>query len=153
VTLKTDAHIALLAPVPLEHLESGQNLKERVAFGSCGSRALKLFQKLDKERAGMDVDVYIYASPAQSGLEVSWAARYVGSVKSVNGAHPDGMKYRPESTVNDTESDVFWEVKDLKQLPPEERILVSQLTGFGSSKKKAYSPTFAPRSPLLINHP
>jgi hypothetical protein len=149
---KTDGHIALLAPVPLEHLESGLTLKDKVAFGSCGNRALKLFNKLDKERAGMDVDVYIYASPAQCDFEASWSARYIRSVLSVNGAHPDGMKYRPESTASDTESDVFWEVKDLKRLPPEERILVSTLTGFGS-KKKAYSPTFAPRSPLLINHP
>jgi hypothetical protein len=152
MTPKTYAHAALLAPVPREHLEAGQNLKGcRVAFGSCGSRALKLFQKLDKERAGMDVDVYIYASPAQSDFEVSWAARYVGSVQSVNGAHPDGMKYRPKSTAGDTESDVFWEVTDLKQLPLEERFLVSQL--FGSKNgSKAYSPTFAPRSPLLVKH-
>jgi hypothetical protein len=125
-----------------------------VAFGSRGSQTLKLLHKLDQEREGMDVDVYLYAShpDVQSDFEVSWSARYVGCVSSVNGAHPDGMKYRPKSTASDTnDSDVFWEVKDLKPLPPEERILVARLSGLDKMKK--YSPAFAPRRLLLIKHP
>jgi len=151
--MKTTANVALLAPVPLRHLESGHEVKGRVAFGSRGSQTLKLLHKLDQKREGMDVDVYIYAShpDVQSDFEVSWSARYVGCVPSVDGRHPDGMKYRPKSTGSDTSSDVFWEVKDLKPLPPEERILVARLTGL--DKKKKYSPAFAPRRPLLIKHP
>jgi len=152
--MNTAQNIALLAPVPLIHLESGQEVKGRVAFGSRGSQTLKLLHKLDQEREGMDVDVYLYAShpDVQSDFEVSWSARYVGCVSSVNGAHPDGMKYRPKSTASDTnDSDVFWEVKDLKPLPPEERILVARLSGLDKMKK--YSPAFAPRRLLLIKHP
>jgi hypothetical protein len=53
-------HIALLAPVPLQHLVSGQSVcaaEGRVAFGS---RAWELFRELDSLRKGLPVDVYVY---------------------------------------------------------------------------------------------
>ena len=150
--LKKTAHVALLAPVPLKHLESGQEVKGRVAFGG-GSQTLKLLHKLDEEREDMEVDVYIYASDpdVQSDFEVSWSARYVGCVPAVNGEHPDGMKYRPKTTASDGYSEVFWEVKDLERLPPKQHILVAKLTGLTATK--TYSPAYAPRRPVLIKHP
>jgi hypothetical protein len=62
-TIKTAAQVALLAPVPLQHLRSGQTKAEcegRVAFGS---RAWEVFRKLDALREGMPVDVFIYCFP------------------------------------------------------------------------------------------
>jgi len=94
-TIKTAAHVALLAPVPLEHLIDGKkksDIEGRVAFGS---RVWELFTELDTLRKNMPVDVYIYASHGGGNrdFEVSWHARYVRHVNSEMGAHPDGMRY------------------------------------------------------------
>ena len=147
-------HVALFAPVPHEHLVSGVAVARdqgRVAFGS---RAWEVFRELDKIRKGMPVDVYIYASHADSPgpLEVSWHARYIGHVDSVGGAHPAGMRYRPPTTVTDSSGywAVFWEVEDLAELPTDGRIHVTGLTGYG--KKKPYR-AFIPEGPILIELP
>jgi hypothetical protein len=97
--------------------------------------------------------VYIYASEdpdvQSEARHVSWSALYVNSVPSVYGKHPEGMKYRPESTVDDTDSKIFWELTDLKLLP--ERIPLAQLTSFLTKKK--YPAAFPPRQPCLMMHP
>jgi hypothetical protein len=146
--MKTAEDIALLAPVPLEHLKSGGTMKGRVAFGS---RAYEIFLKLEELRGDDDVDVYIYASHA-GGLhdaEVSWHARYVGFIRSESGLHPN-PKHRPESTFTDTpDSAVFWEVEDLEPLEPP--IWIGTLKGLG--KKKPYGHQFPPHGPVLIEHP
>ena len=151
----TAAHIALLAPVPLEHLVSGATLQNRVAFGS---RAWEVFRKLDELRGGMAVDVYIYASDADGDrdFKVTWQARYVRHVESKMGAHPAGMKYRPPSTENYPNDNsgywaVFWEVEDLHRLRQDQYMSLAQLTGFGN--KKPYGHAFPPEGPLLIKHP
>ena len=61
-------NVALLAPVPEEHLLDGVNVihvEGRVAFGS---RAWEVFRELDALRKGDPVDVYIYASHAEPVL-------------------------------------------------------------------------------------
>jgi hypothetical protein len=146
-TIKTAGHVALLAPVPLEHLLDGETTaktKGKVAFGS---QKWELFRQLDALRKGMPVDVYIYASHAngQWDYDVSWHARYIQHVESKMGTHPDGMEYRPLSTAkypSDSQWAVFWEVEDLKRLPREQRMVLAELTGFG--KKKSYGHAFAP---------
>src|SRR4051812_11355274 len=95
IMIETARHIALLAPVPLQHLISGRPVSAgegRVAFGS---RAWEVFRELDAQRRGMPIDAYIYASHAQGpvALEVSWHGRYIGHVESVGGAHPAGTRY------------------------------------------------------------
>lgn len=156
--MQTCRTIALLAPVPLEHLIDGSLVakeKGRVAFGS---RKFDVFRKLDQERHGLPVDVYIY--PSHGGgprvFEVSWRAVYVGSVESQDGAHPAGMKYRPPSTAKYASDNLghwaaFWEVADLQELLQAERLTVAQFTGFG--KKKPYGTNFPPEGPLLVEHP
>src|SRR3984957_17997483 len=82
-TIKTAPHIALLAPVPLEDLNSGKIKAEEKGGVAFGSRAWELFRELDTLRKGMHVDVYIYASSdPDSDFEVSWHARYVSHVES-----------------------------------------------------------------------
>jgi hypothetical protein len=157
-TTQTAAHVALLAPVPLEHLLDGRMTAEvegRVAFGS---RKWEIFRKLDKLRKEMLVDVYIYASHAEGhhDFEVSWHARYIRHVRSDLGSHPDGMRYRPDSTSKYSGDNsgywaVFWEVEDLQPIPQQQRISLAEFTGFG--KKKAYGHAFPPEGPLLIEHP
>src|ERR1017187_5648212 len=147
------AHIALLAPVPLEHLIDGREtgMKERrVAFGSM---KWELFRQLDDIRKGMPVDVYIYASHAEGYFdpEISWRGRYIRHVESDLGAHPEGMRYRPESTAKYSDDNsghwaVFWELEDLEPVLEDQRLSLAELTGFG--KKKAYGHAFAPEGPL-----
>jgi hypothetical protein len=146
--MTTAKNIALLAPVPLEHLESGEKKTGRVAFGS---RADKLFVKLDERRGKDAVDVYIYASHSGGPAVVSWKARYVKTVPAVSGSYPKNHPTnRPESTFTDTpDSTVFWEVDDLKPLKPP--IPIGELRGLDN--KKNYGHQFRPRGPLLIEDP
>jgi hypothetical protein len=150
--------IALLAPVPLEHLEDGAEVcaqRGKVAFGS---RAFLLFVELDQLRQGQPVDVYLYASHAHEdgSIRVTWTGRYIGYVMGVGGAHPQGEKYRPPSTFK-YESDnkghwaIFWEVTDLRRLPKEDELLVQHMRGW--KHKTKYSKFFVPEGPLIIERP
>ncbi len=154
----TAAHVALLAPVPLEHLVSGWAVARSEGKVAFGTRAWKVFRDLDELRERMPVDAYLYASQTTQSraLEVSWQAVYVGQIESIGGAHPDGMRYRPSSTAkyaNDSVGKwaVFWEVRDLREITPKKRLALACLSGFG--KKRAYGPAFWPEGPLLIEHP
>ena len=157
-TMTTASNVALLAPVPFEHLNDGQGVvqeKGKVAFGS---RAFETFLELDKQRKGMPVDVYIYESHGEGhyDFKVSWRGRYIGFVNSDLGAHPNGMDYRPKSTAKYLSDNsgywaVFWELDSLERIPEGERIHVSEFTGH--KKKKAYGHAFSPEGPLLIEHP
>lgn len=60
--IQTAAHIALLAPVPLEHLLDGETTARTEGKVAFGSRKWDTFRQLDALREGMPVDVYIYAS-------------------------------------------------------------------------------------------
>lgn len=150
--------IALLAPVPLEHLQDGAGVctsEGKVAFGS---RAWEVFRELDAERNGRPVDVFIYASgdPAAIRLEAAWHAIYIGHVEGKNGAHPAGMQFRPPSTGkyptdNKGHWAIFWEVEHLRELQPDERISIELFMGYRSSK--SYKKNFVPEGPLLVIHP
>lgn len=54
--------IALLAPVPLVHLEDGVDVSERKGKVAYGSTAWEFFKKLDEDRGGLAVETFIYAS-------------------------------------------------------------------------------------------
>lgn len=152
-------HVALLAPVPLEHLLSGRSICDKEGRVAFGSRAWKVFRELDELRKGLTVDVYVYASHADCPphLEVvTWGARYIGHVESHGGAHPEGMRFRPASTAeygNDNEGywAIFWEVESLHELLERERIRLSEF--FGVKKGKPYKIDFIPEGPLLVQQP
>lgn len=157
----TAANIALLAPVPAEHLMSAMELlktEEKVAFGSMN---FLLFHELEAGRHGLPVDVYVYASGKEDCPDAApfWRAIYIGFTpcsETKTGSHPDGMTYRPESTKKyalDNEGHwlVFWEVKDLKPASQEDWWPIDEMTGYG--KKKRYGKSFVPEGPYLIEHP
>lgn len=152
------ADVAVLAPVPLEHLESGKGVcasKGKVAFGS---RDFQFFRRLDELRGGLPVDVYIYPSHAKGPrhFEARWHARYIGHVESEGGAHPAKSEFRPPSTEKWPEDNlghwaVFWEVADLRELPEGERLNIRDLRPHGGGKY--YGRGFVPEGPILIEHP
>jgi hypothetical protein len=149
-------NIALLAPVPLEHLKTGRKTVEAHGKVAFGSGAFETFHKLEHLRDGMPVDVFIYASHNDGDPDIFWRARYIGYVKSDLGAHPSGMKYRPSSTSKYPRDNsglwaVFWEVDGLKSVGRQEWCRLAEVKGFG--KKKAYGHPFVPEGPLLIEHP
>lgn len=149
----TASNIALLAPVPVEHLNSGRETGETEGKVAFGSRAWEVFRELDHQRKGLPVDVYIYASHGDDPRTLaSWHARYIRHVESSGGAYPADKRYRPPSTASDSNDyAIFWEVEDLQLLPDHDRLNLAGLTGFG--KKKAYGHGFVPEGPLLIEHP
>lgn len=148
--------VALLAPVPEEHLLSGLDViadNGKVAFGS---RAWEVFRELDAARGDAPATVYIYASHSSVPLTrptVSWRATYIGHCTAKGGAHPEGMKFRP-STTSSYPSDnkghwaVFWEVVELMRLPKAEQFAVADLIGYGQDK--SYKKHFIPEGPLLV---
>jgi hypothetical protein len=151
--------IALLAPVPKEHLDEAVKTVQKAKRVAFGSRNWDIFSNLDQKRDGKPVDVYIYESygSGQYDFRVSWHARYLQNVGAINGAHPDKMTFRPASTakyLGDNEGGdwlVFWEVDSLHELPEQNRIHVGAFTPFG--KKKPYGNSFVPRGPMMIQHP
>jgi hypothetical protein len=87
------AHIALLAPVPLIHLESALETETPDGQAAFGTRAWELFNELAQMRAGLPVDVYIYESHPEGSFEgkVTWHARYIHLEPDRHKAKP----YRP----------------------------------------------------------
>lgn len=146
--------VALLAPVPEEHLLSGQETLRgsgRVAFGS---KNWELFNKLGTILKGDECDVLLYASDSARPLNpptATWSARFTGFSVAVNGAHKHGMKYRPASTAkypldNQGSWTVFWEVTNLRPITP--GVKISLLRGF--EKPRTYLKDFIPKGPILI---
>lgn len=146
--------VALLASVPEEHLLSGTRTLQRAGKVAFGSRNWELFNSLESILSGEECDVLIYASDAVRPVNppsVTWAARYLGSSVAKNGAHKDGMMYRPESTLKyplDNKGNwiLFWEVDSLRLL--ESPIRISSLRG--SEKPKRYLTEFIPHGPVLL---
>jgi hypothetical protein len=146
--------VAFLAPVPEEHLLSGQEnlgVSGKVAFGS---KNWELFNKLEGLLKGGECDVLLYASDALRTFNpptATWSAKFVGFAVAVNGAHKDGMKYRPASTTkypldNQGSWTVFWEVRELKPMIPS--LKISLLRGF--EKPHSYLVNFIPKGPVLV---
>lgn len=151
------SQIALLAPVPLEHLEDGIDVCKKEGKVAFGSRAWEVFREVDTLRSESPVTVLIYASMSDTDEPpaVTWRAQYVGHVEGKNGAHPEGMRFRPPSTGN-YESDnrgwwaVFWEVAALEALSKSQQLLIKELQ---SRSGGYYKPEFVPEGPIIIPAP
>lgn len=145
--------IELLAPVPLDLLQNG------LAFAgdgelALGSRAWEVFRHLDEIRDGRPVRVWIYAShnPDQpTARSATWTARYVRTIESRGGAHPESARYR--SPIARPEDDlaywaVYWHVDGLHELAPADYKSVARMQGY--EQPKPYGHPFEPEGPILI---
>lgn len=149
---------AILAPVPLEHLQSGAAIARATGFVAFGSRKWELFSKVDELRGDARVPVLIYPSdedvPAKPSFIVSWAGWYVGCEESGSGKHSKGMTHRPPTTGQHTSDNqghwaVFWHVSDVCVLPTGQRLPISAIQTVKGGWRKAA----APRGPELIAMP
>lgn len=136
--------IALLAPVPLVHLEDGVGVCERKGKVAFGSMAWEFFKKLDEDRAGLAIETFIYAS--HSGvrdLSVTWHARYSGHVTDV-----EPRRYRPKSTLEGDKGGwgVYWLLEGLGRLA--EPIPIAELCAYGTGEP--FGKGFVPEGPMRV---
>jgi hypothetical protein len=144
--------IAVLAPVPLQHLESGRAVCEREGRVAFGSQMWELFEEIDNE-GGAAVPVYIYASHAVTPAVkpcVTWVASYLRYIRSAGGEHPKGRSLRPPSTTDDAER--FWagfyEVSDLRPLSEDAHVQIANLR---DRDGRIYGRSFVPERPMIIS--
>jgi hypothetical protein len=151
-------HFAILAPVPLEHLQSGALIAAETGYVAFGSAKWELFRQIDAEREGAPVPVLIYPShddtPATMNFVVSWWGWYVGHSESKGGAHVAGMAHRPPTTIkyeadNSGHWAVFWHVQGLRELPPDKRLPIGKIPKIKGGWRK----TAPPRGPELVTLP
>jgi hypothetical protein len=156
--MKVIHDLALLAPVPLEHLQSGKDVAADQGFVAFGTRKWELLRKLDEMRQGVPVPTLIYPSheddPAKLTFLVCWYGLYVGSTETPSGQHPLGMKHRPPTTSKYPTDNLghwaaFWHVKCLRELPKRKHIAIGKLATIrGGWRKDA-----PPRGPELVARP
>jgi hypothetical protein len=149
--------VALLAPVPEEHLISGLEACAEHGRVSFGSRDFLVFQKLDEILQKEPCEVLIYASwpiiPLNGPPKVTWRAKYRSSIDARSDGSPPKGVIRPSSTEkypgdNKGHWGIYWEVFEIERLSKEDRIPVSLLKGIGSAT--TYKTTFIPERPLII---
>lgn len=151
-------HFAILAPVPLEHLETGVPVSEMTGYVAFGSTKWELFHKIDSDRAGAPVPVLIYPSdtdtPTDTNYRVSWWGWYIGHSKSRGGAHINGLLHRPPSTEqyaadNAGHWPIFWHVAGLRKLPKEKHLPIGKVPTI----KNGWRKQAPPRGPELVALP
>lgn len=148
--------LALLAPVPLIHLEDGVEVCEREGRVAFGSNAWEVFRRLDDEAASR-TPVLIYASHAAvtGRPRVTWMASYLRYVESKGGAHPDRSRFRPRSTIENHEDTTghwagFYEVEGLHRLAKDDCLEVRELR---DRNGRRYRRDFVPEGPILVSFP
>lgn len=156
--MKAVHDFAVLAPVPLEHLQSGREVAQQTGFVAFGTKKWELLRKIDDLSGGLPVPALIYPShegvPAKESFLVCWFGWYVGHAESRGGAHPSGMKHRPPTTAQSPGDNTghwaaFWHVEGLRELPKEKQMPIGKIgTVKGGWRKDA-----PPRGPELVALP
>ncbi len=151
---------AILAPIPDEHLVSGVPVVDDHGYVAYGSNKWELFVEIDKLRGDQKVPVLIYPSDedgtGKMDYVIKWTGMYCGHEHSEGGTHPEGMKHRPESTMQYAGDisgfwAIFWHVAELKKLNEADYQPISSLLSYKSGKYwKAGHP---PRGPEIVARP
>lgn len=146
------SEVALLTPVPLEHLVSGEAVSRREGRVAYGSESGMILSELAAAATDAECMVVFYASHAvpDGPPRISWRGRFVGLTGAKSGRHPDHDRLRPPSTDSDGDWLVFYEVADLQRLEPDDQIPLQSLK---TPKGKTLSKAFIPQGPTLIENP
>lgn len=147
------ADVALLTPVPQQHLESGlKRCAETgfVAFGTDSGMVLSKFRiAIDADHPA---DILFYASETSKAgpPSATYRGRFAGYDGAIAGrAKKAWAQHRPPTTEHDGAWQSFYLVSDLQKL--EIAIPLSSLTKHG--KKGKLAKAFVPLGPLIIETP
>jgi hypothetical protein len=145
------ADVALLAPVPEEHLLSGLGRCRAEGFVAFGTDAGMVFSELkllvDQEHPA---DILFYASRTSNSGLVTFRGRFIDYDGAVSGkAKPGWAKYRPASTDKDTNWSSFYLVREMHLL--EKPLPIASLRKRGNKGK--FKSTFIPLGPIIIDTP
>jgi hypothetical protein len=156
-----DMGIGILAPVPATIMRSAMDtctVEGRVAFGS---DAWDVFDRANREY-GEGIPVLIYPTHRYGDPDklcdpgfVPLRADYFGTTPATKaGKHPNPA-VRPQITISGRSADsawtIFWEVRNLIQVPKSNRIVITSLTSEG--QKKPLGNGFVPHGPMLVKAP
>lgn len=136
---------ALLAPVPLMHLESALGVSDTETQVSFGSNNFQFFRDLDGVREGAPIPAMIYAShegELKHNFEVSWVGWYSGKDEG-----RPVLKLRPP-TARGEKWATHWYVKGLRELSANKRMPMSMIEKLSGGKWKA-GPVRGPTKVLL----
>lgn len=147
------ADVALLTPVPYQHLRSGLAVcaeTGRVTYGTDSGMALAEFAYAVGTDSTADILFYASETPISGFPKATYRARFVEYVGAKNGKAPGtAAAYRPPTTADDGAWQSFYIISDLREL--EEPIELRTLTK-RNSKSKLKS-NFIPLGPLVIDTP
>ena len=147
------ADIALLTPVPAQHLGSGLRVCTEtglVAFGTDSGMVLSEFRLAVDE--GHPADILFYASESSRAgpAAATYRGRFAGYDGAVSGrVKTDWAKHRPPTTEHDGAWQSFYLVSDLRKL--DAPIVLTKLTKHGNAGK--LSKAYIPLGPLIIDTP
>jgi hypothetical protein len=145
------ADVALLAPVPEEHLLSGLEQCRAEGFVAFGTDAGMVFSELKQlVDQGHPADILFYASRISNSRLATFRGRFVDYDGAVGGkSKPSWAKYRPASTSNDTSWSSFYLVREIHLL--EIPLPIASLKKRGNKGK--FKSTFVPLGPIIIDTP
>ena len=139
--------VALLAPVPHMHLDSGLDVCRTKGSVIFGSDRWGLFED---RGVAPGAPVYIYASllHAKGQPLVTWQAEYVRYIRHEE-MHGAETQRRPPTTEAETEGTFvgYWEVRNLRRLEPDEAFPITDLTPEDSAH---FSQVFVPHGPVAV---
>lgn len=144
--------VALLTPVPYEHLVSGLPICEAMGRVAFGSDSVEVMSIVAAEARDAQVRVLFYASHAPDAFpaRVTWSGTFVGLEGTQAGRHPHHDRLRPPTTASDGPWQIFYEVSDLIALPSAQQL---PLTRLKKRKGALLSKSFLPIGPVLIENP
>ncbi len=168
MTLKI-GEFAILAPIPINHLESALSLLAEKPYVSFGSMKFELFHEVENalghDRHLNDVPVLIYPSHFEAEIVdeeapyvISWRASYfewAGTKEEMQ--FDDENHYRPEFTRNDREEGnhpggwgMYWRIKNLERLLEDQRIEIRNIQVYS---RKYWRKNAPPRGPEIVKRP
>ena len=149
-----DADVALLTPVPQQHLASGIEVCAalgRVTFGTDAGMALATFSHLVGKDSHADILFYASENPVSGTPKATYRGRFVQYVGALaNGkASPSCAAFLPPTIANDGPWQSFYVVSDLRRL--ETPVALKKLSKLDA--KGTLRANFIPLGPVVIDTP